>query len=70
MPILRYLLLFFPVVLAAQDTFVLRPARVFDGDAMHEGWVVRVRGGRIEAAGPAAGVEPSDAKAVDLPGLP
>ena len=35
---------------------VLRPARVFDGDAMREGWAVRVRGDRIEAAGPAAGV--------------
>ena len=33
---------------------VLRPARVFDGDTMHEGWAVRVRGDRIEAAGPAA----------------
>ena len=33
-----------------------RPARVFDGDAMHEGWAVRVQGDRIEAAGPAASV--------------
>src|SRR4026209_2693855 len=33
---------------------VLRPARVFDGESMHEGWAVRVRGERIEAAGPAA----------------
>src|SRR4051812_50079437 len=32
---------------------VLRPARVFDGQSMHEGWAVRVRGERIEAAGPA-----------------
>ena len=48
--------------------FVLKPARVFDGEAMHEGWAVRVRGERIEAAGPAATVETSDAKVVDLPG--
>src|SRR5690242_14787730 len=48
--------------------FVLRPARVFDGEAMHEGWAVRVRGERIEAAGPAATVELSGAKVVDLPG--
>src|ERR1051326_4998033 len=33
------------------ETVVLKPARVFDGEAMHEGWLVRVRGGRIESAG-------------------
>jgi imidazolonepropionase-like amidohydrolase len=48
---------------------VLRPARVFDGEAMHEGWSVRTRGGRIEAAGPAASVTPDGAKVVELPGL-
>src|SRR5262249_43517992 len=31
----------------AEAVTVLRPARVFDGDAMHEGWVVRVEGDRI-----------------------
>jgi imidazolonepropionase-like amidohydrolase len=46
---------------------ILRPARVFDGEAMHEGWAVRVRGERIEAAGPAASVAASDAKVVELP---
>ncbi len=47
---------------------VLRPARVFDGDAMHEGWAVRVRGDRIDAAGPEASVAAPGAKVVDLPG--
>src|SRR5436190_856063 len=47
---------------------VLRPARVFDGDAMHDGWAVRVRGDRIEAAGPAASVAATGATTVDLPG--
>jgi len=47
---------------------VLRPARVFDGDTMHEGWAVRVRGDRIEAAGPAAGVSAAGATTVDMPG--
>jgi imidazolonepropionase-like amidohydrolase len=47
---------------------VLRPARVFDGDAMHEGWAVRVRGARIEAAGPAAGVSAAGATTVEMPG--
>src|SRR6187200_1621080 len=47
---------------------VLRPARVFDGESMHEGWAVRVRGDRIEAAGPAAAVSADGATPIDLPG--
>src|SRR5215471_14091905 len=31
---------------------ILKPARVFDGEAIHEGWAVRVRGERIDAVGP------------------
>ncbi len=53
----------------AQDAMVLRPARVFDGETMHEGWAVRTRGGRIEAAGPTASVSADGAKVVDLLGL-
>ena len=65
-----------PQRFAAQETSrqpqavtVLRPARVFDGEAMHEGWLVRVRGDRIESAGPAASVPATGAPIVDLPGL-
>src|SRR6478752_2451739 len=47
---------------------VIRPARVFDGEAMHEGWAVRVRGDRIEAAGPAASVAAAGATTIDMPG--
>ena len=53
---------------AAPQPLVLRPARVFDGLSMHEGWAVRVRGDRIEAAGPAASAGAPDAKVIDLPG--
>jgi imidazolonepropionase-like amidohydrolase len=52
----------------APAAMVLRPARVFDGEAMHEGWVVRVAGDRIEAAGPPASIAAAGAKVVDLPG--
>jgi imidazolonepropionase-like amidohydrolase len=53
----------------ALTAFLLRPARVFDGTTMHEGWVVLVRGDRITAAGPAAQVgTPADATVIDLPG--
>ena len=47
---------------------VLKPARVFDGETLHEGWAVRVRGGRIEAAGAVATIDAANAKVIDLPG--
>jgi imidazolonepropionase-like amidohydrolase len=46
---------------------LLKPARVFDGDAVHEGWSVRVKGDRIDAAGP--DLESDDATVIELPGL-
>src|SRR5689334_17281219 len=51
--------------------YLLKPARVFDGDSreIHEGWAVLVRGEKIEAAGPSAGIQaPADAKVIDMPG--
>ncbi len=51
---------------------MLRPARVFDGinPQAHEGWVVVVRGERIESAGPAGEVHaPDGARTIDLPGM-
>jgi hypothetical protein len=51
------------------STYVIKPARVFDGDSndLHEGWAVRVRGTQIEAAGPAAGISTDGATVIDLP---
>lgn len=51
--------------------YLLRPARVFDGESaqLRTGVVVLVRGDRIEAIGTAANVKaPADAKIIDLPG--
>jgi len=48
---------------------ILRPARVFDGEIMHLGWAVRVKGNRIDAAGPAPGISLAGAKVIDLPGM-
>jgi len=49
--------------------YLLKPARVFDGEMMHEGWAVLVRGQRIEAAGPAGSITASTAaETIDLPG--
>lgn len=51
------------------ETAILRPARVFDGEALREGWVVVVRGDRILSTGPAAGAgAPDGARVVELPG--
>src|SRR5881296_242781 len=56
----------------APPSYVLRPARVFDGESaqLHDGWVVVVRGEKIDAAGPATTVRiPAGARSIDLPGL-
>ncbi|QIP12218.1 amidohydrolase family protein [Spirosoma aureum] len=67
-----YLLVVFclPSTLFAQTAYLLRPDRVFDGETMHEGWVVRVKGDKIEAAGPPSSVSASgaDVSIVDLKG--
>ena len=53
---------------ASAEVTVLRPARVWDGDTMHEGWAVRVKGDRIDAVGPAASVASAGATDIDLAG--
>jgi len=52
---------------AGQDVTVLRPDRVYDGDAMHAGWSVLVRDGRIAEAGASVAV-PRGAREIRLPG--
>jgi len=48
---------------------LLKPDRVFDGEQMHNGWVVLVKGNRIEAAGDAGNVKaPATAKVIELKG--
>lgn len=50
--------------------YLLKPAHIFDGESaqLHEGWVVLVRGEKIEAVGPASEIKaPTDAKVIDLP---
>jgi imidazolonepropionase-like amidohydrolase len=56
-------------VSAPPPAILLRPDRVFDGERNQAGWVVVVRGDRIEAAGPAASTPvPSGARTIALPG--
>ncbi len=57
-----------PAALTAQETTLLRPARVFDGSTLQEGWVVLVRENRIAAVGPESDVDaPRGTVEIDLP---
>ena len=61
-----------PANQAPEAIYLLKPARVFDGESaqLHEGWVVLVRGRKIITAGPATSVTvPGDTKIIELPGL-
>ena len=52
-------------------TYLLKPDRIFDGESadLHTGWVVLVRGDRIEAVGPASEVQaPAEARVIALSG--
>ncbi|MDA0328465.1 MAG: amidohydrolase family protein [Gemmatimonadetes bacterium] len=59
--------------LEAQQAWLLRPDRVYDGDTMRDGWAVLVRDGVIEAVGPAlsssGAIELQLAGTTLLPGL-
>ncbi|WP_412069524.1 amidohydrolase family protein [Rubrivirga sp. IMCC43871] len=52
---------------SAQPALLLRPDRVFDGEAMHAGWAVLTQGDTIAAVGPGLRA-PAGARVVDLPG--
>ena len=55
-----------------ESIYLLRPAHIFDGESaeLHDGWVVLVRGEKIEGVGRAGEIKtPADAKVIDLPGM-
>lgn len=53
----------------ARHTYLLKPDRVFDGEQMHAGWQVLVRGRLIESAGPAGSIKaPADVIVLELRG--
>ncbi|MGN6802828.1 MAG: amidohydrolase family protein [Ginsengibacter sp.] len=61
--------LFSVAAFAQQDSFyLLKPDRVFDGEIMHNNWVVLVRGNKIEEAGPMQFKLPSNTRIIDLKG--
>jgi imidazolonepropionase-like amidohydrolase len=54
----------------SQETYVLKPERVFDGNSMHPGWIVIVQGDKIAYAGEPAGanITTYDASTIVLEG--
>ena len=60
-------LLFVAAGLVQAQSTLLVPDRVFDGEAMHEGWAVLVEGRRIIAAGPKAGMKGDET--IPMPGM-
>ncbi len=68
MRLLSLLLALLATAAAAQPALLLRPDRVFDGEAMHEGWAVLTRADTIAAVGPAGTLAEAGARVVGLPG--
>src|SRR5436309_11501599 len=61
-----------PVPKPPDAVYLLKPSAVFDGESaqLHDGWVVLVRGEKIEAVGLASDIHaPAEAKLIDLPGM-
>jgi imidazolonepropionase-like amidohydrolase len=57
------------LAVAQTPPVVLRPASVFDGQQLHDGWVVVVTGEKISAVGPQTEVSiPANAKTIELAG--
>jgi imidazolonepropionase-like amidohydrolase len=60
----------FPVFAFAQNDsfYLLKPDRVFDGEAMHTGWVVLIHNNKIEQAGDMNFKLPANTRLIDLKG--
>ena len=71
MKIICFIPLFFLTLFshAQRDSFyLLKPDRVFDGEKMNTGWVVLVKGNKIEAAGAMNFKLPAQTRVIELPG--
>src|SRR6476620_10052413 len=63
-------LLFYSVFSLAQtdSAYLLKPDRVFDGEAMHNGWVVLIKGNKIEEAGSMNFKWPANTRVIEMKG--
>lgn len=54
---------------APASSYLLRPAAVFDGEQLHQGWAVLVQGDKIAQVGPATEIKAAnETRTIDLPG--
>src|SRR5688500_10676876 len=71
MKLLTLLFILLSALLARSQSdsfYLLKPDRVFDGERMHTGWVVLVKGDKIEAAGGMTFKLPANTRVIELPG--
>src|SRR5215217_6304400 len=67
--LLIILSVFTNISFAQTDSFyLLKPDRIFDGETMHNDWVVLVHGNKIEAAGGMTFKLPANTRVIDLKG--
>ncbi|HVF96461.1 MAG TPA: amidohydrolase family protein [Flavisolibacter sp.] len=63
-----FFILPFSCIAQTDSFYLLKPDRVFDGEAMHNDWIVVVHGNKIEAAGNMAFKLPSNSRVIELKG--
>jgi imidazolonepropionase-like amidohydrolase len=61
-------ILSFTVNAQTDSFYLLKPSRVFDGETMHNDWVVLVKGNKIEEAGPMNFKLPANTRIIELNG--
>jgi imidazolonepropionase-like amidohydrolase len=68
--ILYFTFFFLPFFVSAQNDsfYLLKPDHVFDGEAMHTGWIVLVHNNKIEAAGDMNFKLPTNTRVIELKG--
>ena len=65
---LLFLLFSLCISWGAAAQFLLKPSRVFDGNQIHDNWVVLVEASEIAYAGPLSGLKVSEKHRNNLPG--
>jgi imidazolonepropionase-like amidohydrolase len=66
--LIAFLLLTSTVFAQTDSFYLLKPDRVFDGEAMHNDWMVLVKGNKIEAAGSMNFKLPANTRVIELKG--
>jgi imidazolonepropionase-like amidohydrolase len=62
----QYLLISFFASAQSDSFYLLKPTRVFDGETMHNDWIVLVHGNKIENAGVMNFKLPANTRVIEL----